>query len=295
MVASDPTVPVPWAGLEKLPDMDDRLFEQWVSLLRERTGMAMPRERKSFLVTSIGLRMREIGYQDYGAYYEYLTSGVAGNIEWMALVDRLTVHETRFFRDPRSLEYVERECLPQMIQRVRRNEHVQVWSAGCATGEEAFTFAMLIDSALMEAGVPASFGVIGTDISLYSLATAREGIYAERRIKQVPERFRHRYCERLEVGSFRMADRLRRRICFAQFNIRDVSTTPPGNMDLVFCQNVLIYFERESRLRILEGLVRPLRVGGSLVLGAGEVIGWEHPHMVRAGKPDVLAFKRVKE
>lgn len=293
-IAADQPAPAYWPGLERLPEMDQQQFDRWVSLLRERTGMCMPPERKSFLVTSVGLRMRELGYEDYQSYYDYLTSGLAGNIEWAALVDRLTVHETRFFRDPRSLAFVQEECLPDIVQRVRDGQHVQIWSAGCSTGEEAFTLAMLLDRALRGAGQGGFYGVTGTDISLYSLATARQGIYHDRRLKHIPEDLRRAYCEPLPEGGFRIADVLRRRVCFAQFNILDASCTPPGSMDLVYCQNVLIYFDRETRIKILDGLVRPLKPGGVLVLGAGEVLGWEHPAMERAGSHDVLAFRRVK-
>lgn len=297
MATADQSLPAFWNGLERLPEMDEPQFDRWVALLKERTGMYMPRERKSFLVTSVGLRMRELGYEDYQAYYEYLTSGLAGNIEWAALVDRLTVHETRFFRDPRALDVVSRESVPQMVERVRKGEHVQAWSAGCSTGEEAFTLAMIIDHALSEAGLPGLFGITGTDISLYSLATAKQGVYPDRRYKHIPVHLRDRYTERLpqEANGFRMSDRLRRRVCFAQFNILDSSCTPPGSMDLVYCQNVLIYFDRETRAKILNGLVRPLRPGGLLVLGAGEMIGWDHPQMERAGGSDVLAFRRVTD
>lgn len=296
MPTADRPLPALWAGVERLPEMDEQQFSNWVLLLKERTGMHMPRERKSFLVTSVGLRMRELGYDDYQAYYEYLNSGLAGNVEWAALVDRLTVHETRFFRDPRALALVEAECLPAMVERVAGGEHVQAWSAGCSTGEESFTLAMLIDDALTRAGLMARFGVIGTDISLYSLATAKRGVYPERRFKHIPAEFRECYTERSpELGAaFRVVDRLRRRVCFARFNILDVSSAPPGSMDLVYCQNVLIYFDRPTRARILSGLVRPLREGGTLVLGAGEIIGWEHPQMERVGSSEVLAYRRVR-
>jgi type IV pilus assembly protein PilK len=291
--AYEPMLPATWPGLERLPEMDDQQFALWAALLRERTGMSMPRERKSFLVTSVGLRMRELGYAEYQSYYDYLTSGPAGNVEWTALVDRLTVHETRFFRDPRALQLVADQCLPRMADRIREGGHVQVWSAGCSTGEEAFTLAMLADAYLARYGIPGRFGITGTDISLYSLATAKQGIYPSRRLPHIPAEYHARYTETLPAGGFRMAACLRRRVCFAQFNILDVSSAPPGSMDLVYCQNVLIYFDRETRARILNGLVRPLRPGGMLILGPGEMFGWEHAQMLRVSSTDVLAFQRV--
>lgn len=294
MATADATMqPAIWPGLDRLPEMKEDEFARWTALLRERTGMTMPKERKSFLVTSVGLRMRELGYRDYGSYYDFLTCGPGGNVEWTALVDRLTVHETRFFRDPRGLDLVIRQGLPAMAERIREGGQVQIWSAGCSTGEEAFTLAMLMDDHCRKEGVPSRFGVIGTDISLYSLATAKQAIYPGRRLDQIPADFQARYTEALSAGGFRMIEALRRRICFAQFNILNASATPPGSMDLVYCQNVLIYFDREVRAKILNGLVRPLREGGLLILGAGEMVGWEHPQMARTGSMDVLAFQRV--
>lgn len=285
--------PAVWPGLEPLPAMSEAEFAQWTALLRERTGMHMPKERKSFLVTSVGLRMRELGYSAYQPYYEFLKSGLAGNIEWTALVDRLTVHETRFFRDPRSLQLVVEHCLPRMAERIRAGGQGHIWSAGCATGEEPFTLAMLADDYFHRHGVSPRYGVTGTDISLYSLATARQAIYPQRRYAQIPPELRARYTEALPAGGFRMSEALRRRVCFAQFNILNAISAPPGSMDLVYCQNVLIYFTHETRVKILNGLVRPLREGGMLILGAGEIIGWEHPQMMRAGSMDVLAFQRT--
>ena len=282
-----------WSGLEPLPDMNESEFAQWSGLLRERTGMHMPKERKSFLVTSVGLRMRELGYSDYKAYYDFLTAGLAGKVEWATLVDRLTVHETRFFRDLRSLELVLAQCLPRMAERIQAGGQAHIWSAGCSTGEEPFTLAMLAAAYFQQHGVAPRYGVTGTDISLHSLATARQGIYPQRRYAQIPPELRVRYTEALPEGGFRMTDAVRRRVCFAQFNILNASSAPPGSMDLVYCQNVLIYFDQATRLKILDGLVRPLREGGMLILGAGEVLGWEHPQMMRAGSLDVLAFQRV--
>jgi len=284
-----------WAGLEKLPHMDAAEFERWVALLRQRTGMSMPRERKSFLVTSVGLRMREIGYNSYSAYYDFLTSGQAGNIEWMALVDRLTVHETRFFRDSTAIGFLEQECLPELCERVAAGSPVQLWSAGCSTGEEAFTLAMVVDHGLRQAGQRLSYGVTGTDISLYSLAAARQAVYPPRRFHNIPAVLRDRYCEPLDKGAFRIRDSLRRHVCFAQFNLIDAASSPVASMDIVYCQNVLIYFDRDMRLRILDGLGRALRRGGVLILGAGEVIGWKHPAMERVGGPEVLAFRRISD
>jgi chemotaxis protein methyltransferase CheR/type IV pilus assembly protein PilK len=293
MAAADESLPAVWSGLDKLPEMDEEQFDRWVDLLRERTGMCMPRERKSFLVTSVGLRMREVGYEDYDAYRQYLVSGRGGNLEWTTLVDRLTVHETRFFRDAQSVEFVRRDCLPRLMERIRGGEAVQIWSAGCSTGEEAFTLAMILEADLARHGLSGYYGIIGSDISLHSLAAAKQAVYHNRRLMQIPEDLRQRFCEPMGVSRFRMVEELQRRVCFAQSNILDAARAPFAPMDIIYCQNVLIYFDREHRRQILDGLSARLREGGTLVLAPGEVIGWSNPRMERVGGPGVLAFRRV--
>lgn len=292
MGAPNPVQPA-WRPADVLPDMDEREFARWAELLESRTGMIMPAERKSFLVTSVGLRMREAGYDNYEEYFHYLTSGVFGNLEWTALVDRLTVHETRFFRDPRALEFLCQDVLPGLVHGNGDQEALHIWSAGCSTGEEVYTLAMVLDTFLSEHGLDRHYGVTGTDISLHSLAVGKAGIYARRRSGNLPEDMARRYCEPAEQNRFRITDALRRRVCFAQMNILDAGQLAPRELDVIYCQNLLIYFSKARREAIVEGLVHHLRPGGTLVLGAGELVKWEHPETecVR-NRWDVLAYRR---
>src|SRR5699024_1706414 len=105
----------------------------------------LPFTRKAFLAAVIAPRVRQLGLPGYDDYYAYVLAGGAGMLEWRALVGWLTIQETRFFRDPQALQLIARECLPVMAERIAAGEAVHVWSVGCATGEEPFTLAMLID------------------------------------------------------------------------------------------------------------------------------------------------------
>ncbi|MEX0730467.1 MAG: protein-glutamate O-methyltransferase CheR [Aquisalimonadaceae bacterium] len=293
MAVSDGYLPHVRQGAPALPDMDDRQFEQWAGLLEERTGMTMPRARKSFLVTSVGMRMREIGYEDFDTYYAHLTSGLIGNLEWNALVDRLTVHETRFFRDPRALDVLSDTILPELVRRPDWDGDLNVWSVGCSTGEEVCTLAMVLDAFAGAHTEEVRFGITGTDISLQSLSVARTGVYGERRARQIPDGYRVNYCEVDSPGRFRLIHALRRRLAFAQMNVLDAAVASPRRMDVIYCQNLLIYFARPRRVEILNGLVRHLRPGGALVLGAGEMMNWTNPVMERLpNRKDVLAYRR---
>ena len=293
MVAADSSaMNVIWPGLESPPEMDDSHFGDWTALLKERTGMNLPKERKSFLITSLNLRMREIGYKDYQAYYEYLQSGKAGKIEWTALVDRLTVHETRFFRDQMAIDFFREQCLPDLFS--RGNESIDIWSAGCSTGEEPYSLAMVADQFFAEQG-KGYYGITATDISMLSLAVGKKAIYSDRKIKGVNPLLKGKYLKVLEDGQYQVADDLRNRVCFAHMNILDSGQSMIGDMDIIFCQNLLIYFDQEKRSEILGGMVSHLKTCGVLILGPGEVINWHDPRVERVSTTNVLAFRRLAE
>lgn len=280
--------------LSSLPDMSDAEFALWAKLLETRTGITLPETRKSFLVTAFGPRMRELGIGDYRAYYEYVTAGRRGMMEWVSLVDRLTVHETRFFRNESTLALVRDVCLPGLTHaggNARRR--VELWSVGCATGEEPYSLAMVVDQFFTDNGVDGYFGVTASDISMPALAVGRGGIYHRTKLKHMPPQLLMRYFEPLDEERFQVKPRLRERVCFTRINVLELENAPVGMMDIIICQNLLIYLRRERRVAALNRLVEHLRPGGVLVLGAGEIIGWDHPAMQPVLYENALAFRRV--
>lgn len=295
---SAPQQPVPdmdAPAADSLPDMDDQQFRQWAELLEQRTGMVLPPERKSFLVTSLGLRMREIGCPSYQEYFERLTWGKGDYAEWATLVDRLTVHETRFFRHPSSMQLIRDHVLNKPVDPSSDSVSIQAWSAGCSTGEEVYTLAMVIDRSLRERDVPGYFGVTGTDISQPSLAIGRRGVYSRRRMKDVPPDYANEYFHTLDKERCQISEQLRKRICFARMNIIDSSSEPFGKMDIIYCQNLLIYFDRSRREAIVDGVAEHLLPGGLLILGSGELVGWNHPDMQKVSCTHTLAYRRRGE
>ncbi|MCK4950703.1 MAG: protein-glutamate O-methyltransferase CheR, partial [Gammaproteobacteria bacterium] len=132
---------------EILPEMDEQQFRQWVDLIEERTGKVFPPTRKSFLITNLVMRMKEIGCASYQKYYEQIKCGINGLKEWTMLVDRIIVNETRFFRYPSSLELV-KEAVESKLPGEDGSVSIQAWSVACSTGEEAYTLAIVIDQAL---------------------------------------------------------------------------------------------------------------------------------------------------
>ncbi len=280
-------------GIKSLAPISDEQFELWQTLIEARTGMTIGIARRSFLETNLGIRMREIGISDYEAYYEQLMAGPVAEREWAVLVDRLTVQETSFFRHPSSFALVRAHVAELLLQNPARKS-LNFWSVGCSTGEEPYSLAMQTDAQLRELKRDkVYFGVTASDISLPTLSRARNGNYIERRLHNVPTAWKDKYFQPIPgKRELQVTDELKKRVAFVQINIMELDRAPLGGMDVIFCQNVLIYFRRFRKRDILANLAIRLAPGGIMVLGVGEAVDWAHPQLIRVDYPDTLAFRR---
>ena len=279
-----------WAK-KSLPDITAAEFRAWQELLETRTGMTLSDQRRTFLQTVLATRLRELGLSSYGAYLQQVTSGVRGAVEWSYLVDRLTVQETRFFRHPASYQLVA-SYLRAHLDKPQAGQAWQLWSVGCSSGEEAYSLAIEASDALMDAGLsPSLFGVTGTDLSLDALARARSGCFSPLRVGELTER-QACYFQTQDDGRLLIAQSLRDRTCFTRLNVLDLAHAPQRGMDVIFCQNLLIYFRRWRRRDILARLAERLAPGGLLVIGVGEMADWSHPLLEPVEDDRVLAFTR---
>lgn len=272
-----------------VPDMSEEQFLRWQNLLEERTGMCLAPQRRSFLQTSLGIRMRELGCADYEEYYDKVVSGPGGAIEWATLVDRLTVQETRFFRDPYAMEFV-RNHLRTMAAGLRSDASFDIWSMGCSSGEEVYSLAMLADECLTPMGY--KYSVTGTDISTVVLRKARQGKYPIRKLETMPLSYRQRYCNKIAENEYQIVSELRDRTCFSQVNALNLDAFPVQGLSVIFCQNMLIYFRRWRRREILDALAERLSPGGILITGLGEMVDWQHPDLIQVQDNNLSAYVR---
>ncbi|WPC04869.1 protein-glutamate O-methyltransferase [Pseudomonas benzenivorans] len=278
-----------WA-LQPVTEISAAEFRDWQTLLEERTGVVITEQRRAFLQTNLSARMRELGVADYAAYYRQVTDGPRGAVEWSTLLDRLTVQETRFFRHPASFEVLERHLHEQLQRGLQRPW--ELWSVGCSSGEEPYSLAISAAQVLRDSEWPEHFGVTGTDISLNALSKAREGLYGARKLEQLEDDLRRRYFAAQADGRFKVIPSLAARVCCARLNVLELAKAPMSGMDVIFCQNLLIYFRRWRRREILNRLAERLAPGGLLVVGVGEVAGWQHPELIPVADERVLAFTR---
>lgn len=282
-----------WLGIDSMPSMEDAHYFEWKHLLEQRTGMILPDERRSFLTTSLGIRMREIGFSDYQEYYKFVLDGRDGKIEWATLVDRLTVHETRFFRHMSSVELIRELLLPEWMSQETVPKTLNVWSVGCSTGEEPYTLAMVLEDFRDSDNADYYYGITASDISAAALSTGRKGIFHSRKLREMEDSTRRKHFTRVDDMHYQVNKELIKRICFSQLNVLEMEQIPFGKMHMIFCQNMLIYFDKERRVEILENLIKHLEPGGVLILGAGEILGWKPPILEKIDFNDTLAFRRL--
>lgn len=281
-------IPMVWS-LQSVPALSDAQFALWSKLLEERAGIYLGEQQKVFLQTQVTMRMRELGYQDYGDYYRCVVDGVAGMVEWALLVDRLVVNETSFFRHRPSIDFVGRQVAAH-LQNSPGSGAYDLWSVGCSSGEEPYSLAMVMNDAYQNAGRDPRYAITGTDISRAALGVARAGVYGARKVRLVEEHFRQRYFLPVADSQYQISSLLRDRICFNQGNVLNINEMPIIKVDAIFCQNLLVYFRRWLREQILNAFVARLKPGGILVIGLGEVVDWVHPDMKRVAVDAVQAY-----
>jgi chemotaxis protein methyltransferase CheR len=216
----------------------------------------------------LGERVSALGLPSFSEYYKYLRFSSRGSAEIEELIERLVTSETYFFRQAYQLRSFQDELLPILARENASHRRLTVWSAGCATGEEVYTLAILV----LESRLFRDFNVriIGSDISRPNVAFARHGVYRPGSFRVTPAEARRSYFEET-AGGARVRDEVRRICHFGQLNLLDPGrTNVVGRVDVVFCRNVLIYFDERSRRSVIENLYERLVPGGYLLLGHSE-------------------------
>lgn len=283
--------PAQWS-IKALADFSDAEFEKWKLLLEEKTGIHLVPQQKAFLQAQLTIRLRELGDISLNEYAARLKDGIGGMVEWSTLTDRLVVKETSFFRHPENCDFI-RELIRQRVHQGKIGESFDIWSVGCSTGEEPYTLAMMANDCFEESSLSNYWGVTGTDISMPALTYARQGIYPKRRLDMLLGDEKQRYFEALDDGRYQIIKKLRSRVCFAHGNVAELKKLPQVKMDLISCHNMLIYFRRWRRRKILNNLAERLKPNGVLIIGMGEIVDWSHPLVKPIANDTVQAYQRI--
>lgn len=281
-----------------IPEMKAEEFSLWQSMLEDRAGLWLPETRKAFLVTSLHSHMRRKGLHNYQDLYDLLEELMISSLDWAQLVDSLTVHETCFYRDQDALNLVSNYCRNKILSNINRapdkRQNLQLWSVGCSTGEETYTLALEMEklNCWLENRDEQRFyyGVIGVDVSYPSLAVAREGIYSEKKLSNLTSESLSDYFDQLADGHLQVNESIRKRTCFMQTNILELEANAKPIYDVIYCQNVMIYFKQERKDTLIREFERRLKPGGILILGHGEITSREQCNLTRIDNKHCLAY-----
>jgi chemotaxis protein methyltransferase CheR len=241
-------------------DDEFALFQQ---LIHRESGIYLQPSKRALLQGRLVKRLRALELKSYRAYYRRVSEDP---VEKVRMLDCICTNETRFFREPRHFELVREEVLPALRRRDARR--VRAWSAGCATGEEPYSLAMLLTD---EPGLDGH--ILATDLSTRALEHAEAAVWPIERAQEIPERYRKRYMlrgTRSQAGRMKAGPELRERVTFLRLNLNDWVYRIQGAFDLIFCRNVLIYFDAAAKARVVEQLLAHLAPGGFLFVGHAE-------------------------
>lgn len=283
------------AGGRHVVDLGSREFELFRALLLERAGISLGDSKRPLLVGRLGRRVRELGLASYEEYYQRVIGDATG-AELVRLLDLVATNETSFFREQAQFQYLEHQVIPGWrhdADEGRRPRHVRVWSAGCSTGQEPVSLAMLLLAEL-----PTADGwrvdILATDLSTRVLDEAATGIWPIERARQIPPHLLRRFMLRgtgPRLGTMRAGPEVRAVIEYRRLNLIE-DAMPNDVFDLVLCRNVLIYFTPDGRARTIDRLLRRLAPGGHFLLGHAESMDLR-THRARGVAPNV--YVRVDE
>ena len=265
--------PGPANGNAPLVPMPQSVFDRFSEMIQQECGIKMPASKKTMLEARLRKRLRALGLPDFELYCDYVFGPGGFEHELVHLLDVVTTNKTDFFREGVQFEYLLRTALPTLVERGLRGP-LRAWSAGCSTGEEAYTLAMVLEEFRSQRR-GFEYQILATDLSTRVLQAAARGVYRDDRIEPVPAALRARYIMRSRdraQGLVRVHPDLRARVSFQRLNFRDQEYDVGPPLDVVFCRNVLIYFEKDFQRELLLRLIARIAPGGYLFLGHTESI-----------------------
>jgi chemotaxis protein methyltransferase CheR len=252
------------------PELRDAEFRMMTELLRKHCGLHFGPESRFVLERRLGRRLHELELTSFAAYHYLLRNGGVGKAELGLLVDELTTNETYFVRERGQLRALFTEIIPelQLMRRETGRAPISIWSAGCSSGEEPYSLAILAREAGLVPGVDVRF--YASDISRRMLRKAREGRYRAASFRETESSLREKYFVEKD-GNWQISDSIKRDVDFIHLNLMDRSKTALlGLMDVILCRNVIIYFDLESKRQVIQTFFEKLRPGGHLLLGHSE-------------------------
>jgi len=251
-------------------ELNDQEFNKLSSFIYSNYGIKMPYAKKNMLQARLQTRLRETKMESFKEYCDYVFSN-SSDSEIVHMIDVVSTNKTDFFREPAHFEFMSSVILPELSA---KNDSINIWSSACSSGEEAYTIAITMEEFKAE-NRNLNYSILGTDISSRVLQKAFDGVYSEERVAALPINLKKKYLlksKQRENPLVKVVKELRQKTHYQRLNLMDNIYTVQKDFDIIFCRNVLIYFDRETQENVINKLCNHLKPTGYFFLGHSESI-----------------------
>jgi len=255
---------------QAMPEMTEAEYHKLAQLIYSVSGISLKESKQALLTSRLAGVLQQSGRSNFTEYYNELVSDPTGAAV-AALVDRITTNHTYFMREPAHFHYFKDTVLPYLKKSVTDRD-MRIWSAACSSGEEPYTLAMILDEALGAEKGRWDSKVLATDLSEKVLKEGARGVYTAEHIEPLPPLWKQMYLTRLPDGNYEMAARIKKEVIFRRFNLIEPVYPFKKKFHVIFCRNVMIYFDAETRAAIIDKLYDMTEPGGYLFIGHSEAI-----------------------
>lgn len=259
----------------------DKEFYQLTAYIKANYGINLKEEKKALVISRLRNVLLEHSFRNFSEYYEYILSDQSGNAA-ATLINKITTNHTFFMREADHFNYFREEALPFFAKTVASKD-LRIWSAGCSSGEEPYTLAMIMDEYFGRKKMIWDTKILATDISGKALETAVKGIYDNERIAALPLNWRLNYFMQLNSEKSILVDKIRNEVIFRRFNLMDKKFPFKRKFHVIFCRNVMIYFDSDTKRELINKFYDLQEYGGYLFIGHSESI-----------KRDQTGYKYIK-
>lgn len=277
------------------PQISNNELQLWQLLIEDRCGLYFGVNKSEFVSSKLWQRMKFVGIEGYNNYYNYVVFNPKGKEEWKNLVELLVINETSFFRHNPSFNALASYIFPKLINDGQIKTTINVWSAGCSTGEETYSLTFTLLDLLENYNL--QLNVLGTDLSDIVLEKAKSAVYKLNALKSVNPYYKEKYMDFFKEGNqifYKIKDSVKTFVRFAKVNLIELIDYPIKEQDIIFCQNVLIYFRQQQKVKLIKELSQKINLGGFLFLGPGEVVELKVDGLQKLTINDCLIYQRIK-
>lgn len=277
------------------PVLTDREFKKISAFVYDVCGIKLPPIKKTMLSARLQKRLRQLRITSFSDYFSYVLSPEGRAHELPLMIDVVSTNKTDFFREAKHFDVLTTRVLPDFVKRFAQGNRklLRVWSAGCSSGEEPYTLAMVLDDFFSKvAGI--DFSILATDICTEVLAKAEKAVYHDAGLEPIPTRFRYKYLMRgkgQQKGYHRVVPELRRKVSFQRLNFMDKCFAIDHKMDIIFCRNVIIYFDKKTQADLFAKFREQFMAYGYLFIGHSESLEGPAGQMERVAS---AVYKCVK-